>query len=88
MYSNADKVLLRIPIYRKPALLNGCLLGQQDTKLLLVFERGPLLGYEIFSRDPVPDLHPARMRIPALHRLGLTPADEAKSAGVMNPRDV
>ena len=23
--------------------------------------------------DLVPDLHPARMRIPALHRLGLTP---------------
>ena len=38
--------------------------------------------------DAVPDLHLGRIRIPVLHRLGLTPADEAKSAGVMNPRDV
>jgi Protein of unknown function (DUF3429) len=45
-----------------------------------------ILGLGLF--DPVPDLHPARMRILALHRLGLTPADEAKSAGVINPRDV
>ena len=38
--------------------------------------------------DPVPVLYPARMRDLALHRPGLTPADEANSAGVMNPRDV
>ena len=38
--------------------------------------------------DPVPDLYPRRTRDLALHRPGLTPADEANSAGVMNPRDV
>ncbi len=38
--------------------------------------------------DPVPDLYPPRTRDLALHRPGLTPADEANSAGVMNPRDV
>jgi hypothetical protein len=31
--------------------------------------------------DPVPDLPPARMRDPALHRLGLALADEANLAG-------
>lgn len=38
--------------------------------------------------DPVPDLYPPRTRYLALHRPWLTPADEANSAGVVNPRDV
>ena len=41
-----------------------------------------------YGSDPVPVLYPARMRDLALHRPGLTPADEANSAGVMNPSDV
>lgn len=36
----------------------------------------------------LPDLRPDRISIPALHRQGFSPADEAKSAGVMNPRDI
>jgi hypothetical protein len=42
----------------------------------------------ICAIDPVPDLYPPRTRDLTLHRPGLTPADEANSAGVMNPRDV
>jgi len=38
--------------------------------------------------DTVPGMHPARMIDLALHRPRLIPADEAISAGVMNPRNV
>jgi len=43
---------------------------------------------DLEAPDPVPEIPPVRTRDPALHRPGLTPADEANSAGVMNPRDV
>jgi hypothetical protein len=49
----------------------------------------PQLGLEPSGLfDSVPDLPPVRTRDPALHQPGLTSADEANSAGVMNPRDV
>ena len=43
---------------------------------------------DVGNVDLVPVLHPARMRDLAPHRPELTPADEANSAGVMNPSDV
>jgi hypothetical protein len=38
--------------------------------------------------EPVPKTAPLETRVSALHRLGLTPADEANSAGVWYPKDV
>ncbi len=49
---------------------------------VLSFRPSPVRRHE-----PVPELCPARMRLPGLQGLGLTPALDANSAGVMNPRD-
>jgi len=62
--------------------------GEDRRRKWPLAERERILAAAFTPGDLSPESAPLVTRVLALHRLGLTPADEANSAGVRYPRDV